>query len=79
MLASTTKVAWVGSVVEVERRVLPEAAAPAREGMGGAVPRVPARRETTPNPANLGSGTNGPDGAKGEMFVIAVKNLDPYF
>ncbi len=32
-----------------------------------------------PNPANLGGGTNGPDGAKGEMFVIAVKNLDPYF
>lgn len=51
----------MGSVAEVERRLLPEAAAPAREGMDGAGPRVPARRDY-PNPPNLGSGTNGPDG-----------------
>jgi hypothetical protein len=32
-----------------------------------------------PNPANAGYGLPGSDGAKGEMFTIAVKNLDPYF
>ncbi|MEY9750161.1 hypothetical protein ABIF65_009535 [Bradyrhizobium japonicum] len=32
-----------------------------------------------PNPANLGIGSPGSEGGKGEMFVVAVKNLDPYF
>lgn len=32
-----------------------------------------------PTPSNLGDGKPGADGAKGQMFVISVKDLGPYF
>jgi hypothetical protein len=57
---------------------------PGREGNGAGRngwcgPSGPGSPGTYPSPVNFGDGTLGHEGIKGEMFVIALQNLDPFF
>lgn len=60
---------------------------PGQPGRGGSgAPRNgwcgssgPGSSGSYPSPASQGNGPSGPDGKKGEMYVIAVKSLDPFF